>query len=270
MAVELLVMMAAFDLVGLIFEANAVLIEENEAFVFDQYAWQHLVQGFLVQQAGMADRQLGQTDVRKNVGKEIKKAKKVLKLKTEARPLSSMIWYLKKVIEPEGARSGRGNESDQVGLRRRVVQLARVTPRLILTSVASTSGFDADVANELARALVDWIGPFHTPSILIGQELLDWPRYTTWARIVGLAEIHNSGKNYWTGRDTQLRQELLDWPRYTTQARTIGLAEIHNSGKNYWTGHVMNNMYDSATCEVGLSSTCGDVGCGSVELTYEE
>ncbi|RZR97956.1 hypothetical protein BHM03_00027239 [Ensete ventricosum] len=70
----------------------------------------------------------------------------------------------------------------------------------------------------------------------LGQKLLNWLRYTTWSKTAGLAEIHNSDKDYWAGRDTQLRQRTLDRLRYTTQAKTTGLAEIHNSGKDYWTG----------------------------------
>ncbi|RRT50579.1 hypothetical protein B296_00023468 [Ensete ventricosum] len=63
MAMESLVMKAALDLVGLKLEANAVLMEKNEAFEIDQQAWQHLVQAFLEQRAGIAERLLVQTDV---------------------------------------------------------------------------------------------------------------------------------------------------------------------------------------------------------------
>ncbi|RZR80931.1 hypothetical protein BHM03_00007041 [Ensete ventricosum] len=38
-------------------------------------------------------------------------------------------------------------------------------------------------------------------------------------------EIHSSGEDCWTGRDALLGQRLLDWPRYTTRARIGGLAE---------------------------------------------
>ncbi|RWW49701.1 hypothetical protein BHE74_00044091 [Ensete ventricosum] len=53
-----------------------------------------------------------------------------------------------------------------------------------------------------------------------------------WLRYVARARTDQ------TGRDVRLRQRLLDWPRYTTRAKTAGLAEIHNSGKDCWTGRV--------------------------------
>ncbi|RRT50569.1 hypothetical protein B296_00027870 [Ensete ventricosum] len=51
-----------------------------------------------------------------------------------------------------------------------------------------------------------------------------------WLRYVARARTDQ------TGRDVRLGQRLLDWSRYTTRAQIAGLAEIHNSGKDYWTG----------------------------------
>lgn len=59
MAMELLVVRAVLDLAVV----KAVLLAENEAFEFDQYAWQHLVQAILEQQVGLAARLDAQIDV---------------------------------------------------------------------------------------------------------------------------------------------------------------------------------------------------------------
>ncbi|RRT83123.1 hypothetical protein B296_00015442 [Ensete ventricosum] len=61
-------------------------------------------------------------------------------------------------------------------------------------------------------------------------------------------EIHSSGEDCWTGRDALLGQRLLDWPRYTTRARIGGLAEKRYGIPNEYSLHAPSprqRLYDA-------------------------